>query len=599
MKICKLYSNFPNIFEDIHFNENGLNIILASIKEKKDIYKNAHNVGKTTLISLLDFMLLRHVNKQNKDELFLFKHLNKFSEFIFFLEIKLKDKEYLTIKRSIGESNKISFKKATEGNKNFTDIGTQCWDHANIALESAAAILDSLLAFSSISPWGYRKIIPYIFRTQNDWGDTFHRKKFAGSHKDWKPYLFHLLGFDGETARKKYELEEDIKKHRDKLKTVKDIYANEISKYDDIKGELRIVEKKIIENEKNLESGDFSYKENITQEELSYEIEDEISYYNEQKYALNYEIEECKKNLKDKIKFDLNEIQSIFEDASIYFGDQIKKDYQDLVAFNESISEDRNEIFKEQLQINTEKLFFVEKKLRELNKKRQKHISFLKEKNILAKYGLIQEGIGDLRVAKEQLETQLIDAEKMLAINKDITTTTSKKELLGIQLDEAINSGNEKYEKIRDNLSLITRNTTSEDSKISICTNKSKNLEFDAQFIDDSGYNTSISKGHTYKKILCAAFDLAVLITYSQEKFFHFVCHDGILDGVDNKIKINFIEFIRGCCEKNNLQYIVTVLCSDSPELTDDYVSKLKSSEIIKTLHDKDEQGRLFKMEVF
>ena len=40
---------------------------------------------------------------------------------------------------------------------------------------------------------------------------------------------------------------------------------------------------------------------------------------------------------------------------------------------------------------------------------------------------------------------------------------------------------------------------------------------------------TSEGKGTSYKKMLCAAFDMAVLETYADKSFYRFVYHDGIL----------------------------------------------------------------------
>ena len=65
-------------------------------------------------------------------------------------------------------------------------------------------------------------------------------------------------------------------------------------------------------------------------------------------------------------------------------------------------------------------------------------------------------------------------------------------------------------------------------------------IEFNVEIVDASGTNTSQNKGTSYKRLLCVAFDLAVLITYSSKNFFHFVYHDGILEGLDNRKKLNF-----------------------------------------------------------
>ena len=57
MKLSKLYSNKPKIFEAIEF-ESGLNVVLAEIRLPENKKKDTHNLGKTTLGRMLDFCLL-------------------------------------------------------------------------------------------------------------------------------------------------------------------------------------------------------------------------------------------------------------------------------------------------------------------------------------------------------------------------------------------------------------------------------------------------------------------------------------------------------------------------------------------------------------
>jgi uncharacterized protein YydD (DUF2326 family) len=50
--------------------------------------------------------------------------------------------------------------------------------------------------------WTYRKSISYFLRTQHDFGDVFQLAKYnKGKHRDWKPFLFDLLGFDGKSLQ--------------------------------------------------------------------------------------------------------------------------------------------------------------------------------------------------------------------------------------------------------------------------------------------------------------------------------------------------------------------------------------------------------------
>src|SRR5712672_146262 len=104
MKLSKLYSDKPNQFGPIDF-VGGLNVVLAEIRLPENRRKDTHNLGKTTLGRLLDFGFLAG----RDPKFFLFKHLDLFKDFIFFLEIELTDASYLTVRRGDEEARKVSF----------------------------------------------------------------------------------------------------------------------------------------------------------------------------------------------------------------------------------------------------------------------------------------------------------------------------------------------------------------------------------------------------------------------------------------------------------------------------------------------------------
>lgn len=57
--------------------------------------------------------------------------------------------------------------------------------------------------------------------------------------------------------------------------------------------------------------------------------------------------------------------------------------------------------------------------------------------------------------------------------------------------------------------------------------------------LDESGNATSADLGHAYRKLLCIAFDLAVLRAHLDDEFPRFVYHDGVLESLDDRKKEN------------------------------------------------------------
>lgn len=211
MELSKLYSNREDAFSPIVFRD-GLNVVLAEIRLPKNRKKDTHNLGKTTLGRLLDFCLLAGRNNQ----MFLLKHDEIFHDFVFYLEIELASGSYVTIRRSVAEPSKISFKRHSTPNQDFQDLPPKKWDHYELAFKRSKTILDGLLNLMAVRPWDFRMGLGYLLRTQEDYSDVFQLRRFAGKHADWKPYVAQMLGFDGGLIVDFYKKEADITDLRNK-----------------------------------------------------------------------------------------------------------------------------------------------------------------------------------------------------------------------------------------------------------------------------------------------------------------------------------------------------------------------------------------------
>ncbi len=62
-------------------NETGLNVIIGKISDRENTYPHSHNIGKSLLLEVIDFLLLKKVS--NKDKYFLTKY-QIFEECVFF-----------------------------------------------------------------------------------------------------------------------------------------------------------------------------------------------------------------------------------------------------------------------------------------------------------------------------------------------------------------------------------------------------------------------------------------------------------------------------------------------------------------------------------
>ena len=202
MKLSKLYSNDYR-FHNMSFNY-GLNVVLGRVMRREDKQKDSHNLGKSTLIDVLDFMLLKDIDRTH----FFKKYSPLFDEHIFYLEVLLNGGTYLTIRRSVIEPTKISFKSSEAP---LVCNEETLWDSADVTLNKARKYLNEKLGFDILTDWSYRKTVSFFLRTQKDYQNVFQLGKFInGKHKDWKPVVFEMLGYDSSALIRKYELDEQL-----------------------------------------------------------------------------------------------------------------------------------------------------------------------------------------------------------------------------------------------------------------------------------------------------------------------------------------------------------------------------------------------------
>jgi len=592
MKLSKIYSNEPKLFEPINFNS-GLNVILAEIRDPKNLEKDTHNLGKSLLASLLDFCFL----KGQSLSFFIFKHQDLFENFVFFLELELTPTKYLTIRRFASEEthSKIAFKWHKEKQQDFAFLADEQWDHHDVAFDKARTMLDGYLDFRVIDGWNYRDAIAYSLRGQDDYSDVYKLDKFRGQHKEWKPYIAHILGLDASLAIESYSVEEKSASKTSEINDLKSQLTGLSDQLDKINALLEIKQNDVEKIEEQISQYDFEIADENINRELVDELESKISHLNETRYNLSMNERKITKSLKEKISFDLSKVKEVFEEAEVYFPEQIVKDYEDLLSFNKAISDERRKYLKAELKDIKAELSEVQQELATLSHERSVSLETLKDSDTFSKYKKLNSSLVGLKADIEGLERQISAIGKLNKKKKELRELNRRKDLIKDKMQDDIDNRSASYKSIGKRFSEIIKTVLNKTAVLSTKVNKQANLDFFAEFINAKGQETSQSDGTTYKKLLCIAYDMAVLGAYLGKKFTHFVYHDGVFENLDDRKSLKLIEVMRAD-ENRGLQQIITLIDSDIPKQPDGKMFKFEEYEVVKTLHDMGDDGRLFKM---
>lgn len=593
MKLSKLYSNKPELFEPINFSF-GLNVILAEIRLHENKKKDTHNLGKTTLGCLLDFCFLSSRNSK----FFLFKHLELFKDFIFFLEIELMDYSFITIRRNVAEASKISFKKHSTSHQNYNNLPNNQWDHFEMPFDRAKDLLDGLLDFRVIKPWSFRNGLGYLLRSQDDFKDVFQLQKFKSEHGNWKPFLAHLLGFNAELINEYYKKEKELEVQKALFQNITAELGGSIEDISKVDGMLLLKQSESEKKQKLLDSFDFRSQDKEKTKQLINDVDERIALLNAERYSLNQNRKKIISSLEENhILFNPDQAQQLFKEAGIFFKGQIKKDFQQLIDFNKEITDERQVYLQEEISEIENKLKKINSELDVLGKQRSETLSFLSDTDIFNKYKKATDELITLRADITSLERQRVFLHRLQELRANIRLISEEKGNLQIKIEKNVEEqngdGSSLFSSIRLYFSEIFEEVIDRKALLSVSINKNGHLEFKAEILDESGNATSADMGHTYRKLLCVAFDLAILRAYLDKKFPRFVYHDGVFESLDNRKKENLLIVIRKYTGLG-IQHIITLIDSDLPTQVNGKI--FDEDEIVLILHDENEQGRLFKM---
>ena len=195
---------------------------------------------------------------------------------------------------------------------------------------------------------------------------------------------------------------------------------------------------------------------------------------------------------------------------------------------------------------------------------------------------------GEINLLREKL--RLIDNSSI--IEEEIENLQEQKKLFISEIRDAINK--RAHAEINRIFNQIITEIVGTNAIISIKQNTDGNVEFEADYQTSTQITTSEADGTSYKKLLCVAFDLALLIHYSKHSFYRFVYHDGVLEGLDDRIKQRLLNVTQRLCKEYNLQYILTLIDSDIPRDIKGDGYKFPIAAICLNLDDKNDQGKLF-----
>ncbi len=582
IKLNKLYSGDEEVFPTINFID-GINVVFASVSENKR--KSSHSLGKTTLVDIIDFCFLKKIVKGS------ILRNERLSGQKLFLELKLGEDKYLTIKRVV--SGKISF-VTTDIPYNMAGQPNIPWEYPNLSLDKAKEILNGLICPSQLSESGFhfRSGLRYCLRKQTNYEETFKVRSGQEPNASWVPYLGSILGINAQSINDKFKANKKVDALDNAIKQIKDLPSDSSQS---LEVEIARIEATVAKMKITADTFDFKKSDEVVSKELVNDVSTKVSSLTKELYSIDQKLLAINKSLLIDFYFDLEKTLELFEDVKIHFPDNLKKSYEDLISVNEEMTKGRNSrLIKSKKEISTYRVK-LEDELNSEREKQQKLSQLLLQKDAFKKYKDLQGKISSEESKVATLKEKLKQLDLVGTLDEKLEEAKSDKRKKGKKLEPATKlSQNKTLENAVTVFSEIADDILDLDAFFYVELNKEGNLQFDVKLKS----LTSINEGFSYTRVLSAIFDVTLLLIHSKESFYRFCYHDGLLESLDDRIKVKLIKLWRELASQNGLQFIITVLDSDLP-IENGERQYFPKDEVVRELNDKGDEGRLFRMPAF
>ncbi len=433
MKLSRLYTNRPAVFSAVDFTP-GLNVVLAEIRLPQNRKKDTHNLGKTTLGRLVDFCLL----SGRDSKFFLFKHQQLFDGFVFLLEVELLDGSYVTVRRGVNEPTKISFKRHQARMQDYSELQAPQWDHVDVPFDRAKDLLDGVLDLRTMKPWDYRKGLGYLLRSQDDYRDVFQLRN-GHKHVEWKPFLAHVLGFDSALVEGLYKKERTARASRRRSRPSARELGGSVEDVSKIEGMLLLKQKEAEKKQRLLNAFDFRTADKEKTKLVVDDVDARIAALNAERYSLSLAKKKIVTSLEDdQVLFNPDDAQRLFAEVGVTFPGQLKKDYEQLIAFNRAITDERRQYLQEERAEIEAALKRLTTDLTELGKRRSEMLAFLTDTDVFTKYRQVSDELVGLKADITSLERQRGFLHRLQEMRTEIRTITDEKGRLQTQIEDDV-----------------------------------------------------------------------------------------------------------------------------------------------------------------
>lgn len=563
MRLISLAASEPT-FKTIFFNKTGASFILAKQDnpEQSDKSKTYNGVGKSLLVSLIDFCLGTKTGSKITKSLQL-----TLPDWHFILDVEIGNRSYTIVRHT-------NIPKYIDLNDEELTLNDFC-----SKLEKLCFDIPPKFQYLS-----FRSLLPFFIRPSKQSYISYDDPTKAGTPYQKQLYNAFLLGLDVTFSQTKMLLKKQIDDTEKLYKNIKNdpILKQFFEGYKDSSLALADLNEKIETLELDLqkfEVADDYYQ--IKQEADA--VKNNLDKTQNKIKLRSINIDSINQSLKISSDVNRNDIQKIYDESKLVFHSDVEKKLIDLEKFYQDLTINRTKRLQSQKHEIISELKELEAQFTNLKEELDSHMKFLNAHQALDVFTKMSSRLAEFQQNREKLQGY-----EKLQHDYEQKKTSLKKEMIlqseetSTYLDQVKNDINEITEDFR---VLVKRFYPNALAGITVRNNDKKNqirYDIEAKIQSDS------SDGINRVKLFC--YDLT-LLTHGSNHFMDFMFHDSRLFSDIDEVHCNVLfEIVK--TKFTDKQYIASINQNQLNALSPD-MQKFVNDHLVRELTDDSDGGKL------
>ncbi|MBR2507369.1 MAG: DUF2326 domain-containing protein [Bacilli bacterium] len=570
MYLKSLQISCPNeVIRDIKFH-NGLNLIVDNTPSKSNKIKTGNNVGKTTVLKLVDVCFGANPK-------------------IVYQDTEDKNKEYVTVRNYLQENNVSVLLQLVDSFENpvtSISIARNFLQRTKaIRMINGEQVLDKDFETTLLNLFfpevvynkpTFRQIISHNNRYTDDKIQyTLRTLDKYTKDTEYETLNLFLLGCDVSNGEQRQLLVEKIKQEES--------YKNRVENGMSLPTYKSALEQILLNIEAlNREKDDFCINVDFEKDlNLLDEVRYKINSVSSEISTLNIRrelIEESVAGFQSEVSnIDTKELKILYEEVKANIS-ELHKTFEELVSYHNKMIQEKIKFISSELPTLKSNIVAKQSELSDLLRQESEYASKIAKYDSFETLENIIEELNNAHRQQGEYETIIKQLSKiddnLSAYNTELKTISD--DLFSVDFKTDLDARIERFNKY---FSAVSKELYGENYFLSVDVHESKGKKF----YKFSAYNMNLSSGKKQGEILC--FDIAYILYARQENIPHL---DFLLNDKKELLHDNQLEKVADFVKKNNIQLVLTILKDKLP------ASLVKEEDIILELSQDD---KLFRIE--